>query len=105
MLRVQFVSICFLVFIFVYISASLAPYEEVSEEDCPENDSCVRFCCLNDTRCSQPNHFDLSLLPEATNLNPKYKIMKGIPYCGPMFVEDKIKWEFSPVKKFVRISK
>lgn len=105
MLRIQYISFCFLVFVFVDISASFAQYEEVSEEDCPENDSCVRFCCLNDTRCSNQNYFHLSMIPEASKLNPKYKILKGTPDCGPMFVEDEIKWEFLPVKRFKIISK
>lgn len=95
----QFISSCFMVLAFVGFSVSLAPYEEIFDEDCPGDDSCVRFCCHNDSLCSQPSYFNLSLLPEAAKLNPKYKIMKRKPDCGPMFLEDSLKWEFLPVRK------
>lgn len=59
--------------------------------------SCVRFCCLNKTICEQENHFDLSPLAEASNLNSHYEVVTGRPSCK-MYEEES--WEFTQVKRF-----
>lgn len=93
----QFIRSGFLLLVLVEFSASLAPYEEIFDEDCPANDACVRFCCKNDSLCSQPNYFNLSLLPQAAKLGSSYKIIKRDLDCGP-YVEDQYEWEFLSVR-------
>ena len=45
--------------------------------ECGAEETCVRFCCSNETACSDENFFDLSSLTQAKDLNKDYKILKG----------------------------
>lgn len=66
-------------------------------EKCVESETCVRFCCDNKSLCKDPDHFDLSSLSEAVNLNPNYTVIIGRQDCEMYKVEDHDMWEFLKV--------
>lgn len=68
-------------------------------ESCSKNESCVRFCCDEDSSCTENDNFDLKSLKEAENLDLNYKVLIGRPDCE-MFIEDFTKWEFLKVFLF-----
>lgn len=72
--------------------------------ECAPGESCVRFCCKNESSCEDPNFFDLSGFEEAKNLDSNFKILKGDPPCAEineLFHHDS-EWQFSRVRKVFR---
>lgn len=64
-------------------------------ERCGEKEACVRFCCDDESICHDSDHFDLSSLKQASNLNPKYAVIIGRPNCEMYQSEES--WDFSEV--------
>lgn len=72
--------------------------------ECAHGESCVRFCCKNESSCADPGFFDLSRLEEAKDLDSNYKIIKGMPPCAEIddvYPHDS-EWKFSRVIKVFR---
>lgn len=65
-------------------------------DECEANETCVRFCCSDQRTCLNKELLDLSELKEANNLSSKFKVLKGRPGCGDMYIEEG-SWEFLPV--------
>lgn len=68
--------------------------------ECGVGESCVRFCCKNESSCSDPDFFDLRSVEMARDLDSNYKIIKGLPPCAERdevfhFEEE---WKFSRVR-------
>lgn len=66
-------------------------------DKCEKNETCVRFCCGNQTACLNEEIFDLSEVNEAKSLSSSYKVLKGRPGCGDMYVEEG-PWDFTQVR-------
>lgn len=89
-------------FFFAIFSATLGfkideSLDHVIVEKCGINESCVRFCCTNESFCSKNEHFDLSDVPEAKNLSQNFKVLKGKPKVDQCF--EAIDWIFLEVSK------
>lgn len=67
-------------------------------DKCKLNEICVRFCCHYNETCMNETHYNLSHLKEAKFLSSEYKVLKGKPNCGDMYVEKDYSWEFSKVR-------
>lgn len=65
-------------------------------DECDEDETCVRFCCVNATECFEESFFDLNTLPEAQLLKTPYKVLKGRPNCKDFSVVEE--WEFSEAR-------
>lgn len=66
-------------------------------EKCVESETCVRFCCDNESLCKNPDHFELKSLSEAVNLNSNYTVIIGRQECEMYIAQDHDKWEFFKV--------
>lgn len=89
---------------FCYL-ASANNYAEIVQnhrlaEKCGEKKACVRFCCDDESYCQDSDHFNVSSLMEATNLNPEYAVIIGHPNCEMYELEEHDAWEFSEVRLF-----
>lgn len=69
-------------------------------ENCGKQEACVRFCCGDKSNCQDSDHFNVSVLMEATNLNSEYAVIIGQPNCEMYESEDYDAWEFSDVCLF-----
>lgn len=46
-------------------------------EQCPENESCVRYCCENEISCENDTSVDLKQFNFSQNLRKYFKYLKG----------------------------
>lgn len=72
--------------------------------ECAAGESCVRFCCKNESSCADPDFFDLSGMAEAKDLDSNFKIIRGLPPCAE---RDEVfhlenEWKFFRVRKVFR---
>ena len=94
-------------FCVIFLSCKLACaniQEKIGSEpkvvsQCNLNESCVRFCCVNETACASSSYFDLSALKQAAKLKETFWVLKGSPICDDQFYEaDNINWAFNKVR-------
>lgn len=71
---------------------------EMKKVSCPSGESCVRFCCFNETICENENHFELHTIPhlkeEIGELKQNFNILKGS--CSDYYESD-ASWTFLEV--------
>jgi hypothetical protein len=60
---------------------------------CGTNETCVRFCCGNKSLCLD-EHFDLSSVNAARNLDTNIKILRNRPNCSLFEEDEEFPWEF-----------
>lgn len=76
---------------FSVFASSFALASAAMAEMCPQGESCVRFCCSDQSF----GNFD-SLVNEMENLNPNFKSISGELDC-PKYTVDEGQWKFSNV--------
>lgn len=86
--------------LFLIISSFAGGCWSQDDSECTASLPCVRFCCFDKEQCN----FDISELPEARNVDGRFKIFQGQP-CNrsyalqpELYPEDF--WSFKPVSKF-----
>lgn len=99
----KLVHILFTVFAIVNASSKIERYDELIDhhfnpdivKTCEINEVCVRFCCKNQTLCSEGEFFDLKHFSAAQNLSSEFKVLKGKPNCDNFTLA--IEWVFLEV--------
>lgn len=66
-------------------------------ERCNIDETCVRFCCANETACENDSHFDVSDWAHALELKKDFRVIRGKP-CKEGYTGD-APWSFLAVKK------